>query len=193
MRGFERSGWDGRVFVALGANVPAWYGAPPRMTIGAALVMLEDQGVRVHRRSSWFETAPVPFDPDQPNYVNGVVEVKTRLPARELMTLLLGVEQALGRMRGEPNAPRTIDLDVLAYGPIVHVPEYAGDIHLPHPRMCERSFVMTPLAEIAPDWLHPQTGARASDYAASLGTEGLSWMVDGGGAFGTEWAAAAAE
>jgi 2-amino-4-hydroxy-6-hydroxymethyldihydropteridine diphosphokinase len=192
VRGFEGTDWDGRVFIALGANVPAWPGTPPRMTIGAALVMLEDQGVRVHRRSSWYETAPVPYDPSQPNFVNGAAEVKTRLPARDLMALLLSVETALGRVRSEPNAPRTIDLDLLAYGPIVHAPVYEGDVHLPHPRMCERAFVMTPLAEIAPDWAHPQTGGTAAAYAAALGTAGLSWMPDGGGAFGTEWASAAA-
>ena len=192
MRGFEKSGWDGRIFLGLGANVPLWHGVPARATIGAALVMLEEAGVRVHRRSSWYATKPVPFDPSQPDYVNGVVEVMTRMPARRLMTLMLNIETALGRVRSEPNAPRTIDLDLLAYGPIIHAPEYLGDVHLPHPRMCDRAFVMVPLSEIAPDWHHPQTQGTASEYSVGMDLDGMEVMYDGGGAFGTEWSSAAA-
>jgi len=192
MRGFEKSGWDGRIFIGLGANVPLWYGMLPRATIGAALVMLEDCGIRIHRRSSWYASAPVPYDPNQPDFVNGVVEVMTRMPARELMATMLGIEAALGRVRSIPNAPRTIDMDLLAYGPMVHNAEYEGDVIVPHPRMCDRAFVMTPLAEIAPDWVHPQTHGTASAYAVGLGKDDLNIMYDGGGAFGTEWSAAAA-
>lgn len=182
-------GWDGRVFIGFGANLALWPHMPPRTALGAAAVMLEQSGVRVARRSRWYETLPVPYDPDQPHYVNGVMEVQTSIPARPLMALLLHTEAALGRIRAAQNAPRTVDLDLLAYGPAVHASEFPGDLILPHPRMTERAFVMTPLAEIAPDWRHPETGVLARHTAVRLDIGGMTEMADGGGLFGTEWGA----
>lgn len=182
-------GWDGRVFIGLGANLPLLPHLPPRAALGAAAVMLEQAGVRIARRSRWYETLPEPYDPAQPHYVNGVMEIETRLLARPLMSLLLHVEAALGRVRAAPNAPRTADLDLLAYGPAVHEPEFPGDVALPHPRMAERAFVMGPLAEIAPRWRHPQTGLSALNAALGLDISGMAEMADGGGLFGTEWCA----
>jgi len=78
--------------------------------------------------------------------------------------LLHGVETALGRLRSAPNAPRTLDLDLLDYeGRIM-----AGEVVLPHPRMAERSFVLVPLAEIVPDWRHPVTGLGVGELLAGL-------------------------
>ncbi|MHC8509541.1 MAG: 2-amino-4-hydroxy-6-hydroxymethyldihydropteridine diphosphokinase [Rhodospirillales bacterium] len=189
MNDLTPTGQDGRIFAGLGANLPMQPGMPPRAALGAALAMLEQAGVRVARRSRWYESLPVPYDPAQPNYVNGAVEIETRLPPRDLMTLFLNVEAALGRVRTVPNAPRTVDLDLLVYGSAVHTPEYPGDIVLPHPRMLDRAFVMVPLAEIAPDWRHPETGVLAGEAAVRLNIGGLTEMRDGGGLFGAEWGA----
>lgn len=79
------------------------------------------------------------------------------------MTALLGLETEFGRRRGRANAPRTLDLDLIALGrTVLDEP----DITLPHPRAHERAFVMGPLAEIAPDWIHPRLGATARALAA---------------------------
>lgn len=124
-------------------------------------------GVAIIARSSWWISAAWP-DATQPSFVNGVAFVETRLPPRSLMGFLIGLEAAFGRIRGAANAPRTLDLDLIAYGRLVMS---ASGLILPHPRAQERRFVMGPLAQIAPDWLHPVSGARA-DWLAAHGAFG---------------------
>src|SRR6185503_4871316 len=103
-------------------------------------------------------------DPEQPAYINAVAAVETTLQPVELLTLLHGVETAFGRLRSAPNATRTLDIDLLDYeGRIL-----TEGITLPHPRIRERSFVLVPLVQIAPDWRHPVTGERAADLLAGL-------------------------
>ena len=119
-------------------------------------------GVAIIARSSWWTSAAWP-DATQSSFVNGVAFVATRLPPRSLMAFLLGLEAAFGRIRGEANASRTLDLDLIAYGRLVM---RAHGLTLPHPRAQERGFVMGPLAQIAPDWRHPVSGERADSLAA---------------------------
>lgn len=148
------------ILVGLGANLPG-PGGSPRATLEMALAALGRRGVRIAARSPFYESAPVPPS-DQPWYVNAVARVETELPPAELLRLLLAVEADLGRVRGVRNAPRAVDLDLLAYGERV---ERAPGLVLPHPRLHERAFVLRPLADIAPGWRHPVTG---QDVAALL-------------------------
>ncbi len=143
-----------RIFIGLGANLPGPDG-PARATLEAALVALERTGLRIVRRSRWYESAPVPVS-DQPWYVNGVVEVETDRDPVALLATLHAVEAAFGRTRRVRNEARLLDLDLLAYGDRILEAE-SGPI-LPHPRLHERAFVLLPLAEIAPDWRHPGLG-----------------------------------
>jgi len=143
---------EGGVYIALGANLPSRMGSP-RETLEAALTMIERAGVRVLERSPWYESEPVPPS-DQPWFVNGVAEVVTELNAADLLALLHTIEDDVGRVRRERWEARVLDLDLIDFrgecadgGPI-----------LPHPRMAERSFVLRPLHDIAPDWRHPATG-----------------------------------
>jgi 2-amino-4-hydroxy-6-hydroxymethyldihydropteridine diphosphokinase len=111
------------------------------------------------QQSRWHDTAPVGVPSDQPRYLNGAVIGETALSARALLDRLLAIEEAAGRTRPEPLAPRTLDLDLILYGD--KKIEEPG-LLVPHPRFRERLFVLEPLAEVAPDWIDPATGKTIS-------------------------------
>ena len=150
------------ILIALGANLPSFAG-PPAATLDAALARLEQLGVKIAARSSFYETPAWP-DPAQPSFINAVASLETQLQPVELLALLHGVETAFGRMRSAPNAARSLDLDLLDYDSRI----ISAGLTLPHPRIAERSFVLVPLAEVAPDWRHPVTGAGAGELLAGL-------------------------
>ena len=111
------------------------------------------------RTSRWYDTAPVGVSLDQPRYLNGVVVGATALTARALLNQLLAIEQAAGRTRPTPLAPRTLDLDLILFGDErIREP----GLVVPHPRFRERLFVLEPLAEIAPGWVDPESGEMVS-------------------------------
>jgi 2-amino-4-hydroxy-6-hydroxymethyldihydropteridine diphosphokinase len=152
------------IVVALGANLPSPVHGGPRETLEAALVALDRAGLRVVARSDWYETAPVPVS-DQPWYVNGVAIVASPLPAAEVLGVLHRIEAAFGRVRIAVNAPRVLDLDLLAYGD-----EVSTDWPLlPHPRLHARAFVLRPLADVAPAWRHPVLGLGIDEMLAGIG------------------------
>lgn len=153
--------------VALGCSLPGAY--PSReVLLEAAIDALASEGLAVTGRSAWWTSAAWP-DPTAPAYLNGVVLVETGLPASEVLEALHRIEARFGRMRAEPNAPRTLDLDLIAHGRTV----LDGAVVVPHPRAHERLFVMGPLAEVAPRWRHPVSGRTAADLAANatVGTD----------------------
>ena len=154
-----------QIFIGLGANLPSPRHGSPRATLTAALERLASSGLRVAARSPWYESAPVPMS-DQPWYVNAVARVETELAPIPLLALLNDVEEAFGRVRGERNAPRIIDLDIIAYGDLVA----RGDTPtlLPHPRLEDRAFVLLPLRDIAPGWRHPLLGRSIDELIAAL-------------------------
>ena len=111
-------------------------------------------------RSSLYRSAPV--GADGPDFINAVIAIETRMPAMELLSGLKGIENLAGRERPFPNAPRTLDLDLLLYGQVILD---SDELAVPHPRMWERAFVLVPLAEIAPhlvsaQQLHAVAGQR---------------------------------
>jgi 2-amino-4-hydroxy-6-hydroxymethyldihydropteridine diphosphokinase len=138
-------------YVALGANLGDAAGA-----VRAAMDALGSlPGTRVTARSSLYRTAPV--DAGGPDFINAVVAVETALTAPDLLVQLQALEQGAGRERPYPNAPRTLDLDLLLYGGArIASPR----LLVPHPRMHERAFVLVPLGEIAPA-LVPRDAMRA--------------------------------
>ncbi len=144
---------DQAVIVALGCNDKgAWRDC--REALEAALARFRAEGIDILARSSWWRSAAWP-DPADPPFLNGVVIVRTDHDPHALMAALGRIEETFGRRRGLRNAPRTLDLDLIAYGRL------SGDLDgliLPHPRASERKFVMGPLAEIAPEWEHPAGG-----------------------------------
>lgn len=151
------------ILIGIGANLPSAAG-PPVQTCEAALAALEARGVPVLNRSSWYETAPVPVS-DQPWYINGVAEVSWPGTAADLLAVLHAVEARFGRVRGAVNAPRSLDLDLLAFHDRVNP---ADPPLLPHPRLHERAFVLLPLQDIAPGWVHPKLGLGVAALIAAL-------------------------
>jgi 2-amino-4-hydroxy-6-hydroxymethyldihydropteridine diphosphokinase len=135
-----------RVFVGLGANL-----GDAAATVSAAMDALAAlAGTVCIARSSLYRSAPV--DAAGPDYVNAVVELRTQQQPAVLLRSLQAVEARFGRERPYPNAPRTLDLDLLLYGERrIDTP----DLVVPHPRWRQRAFVLVPLAEIAPELVGP--------------------------------------
>lgn len=141
-------------FIAFGANL----GDPARAYSDAIRSVDALPASRVLRFSALYLSAPVGVS-GQPDYTNAVLEVETAMPAPELLTALLEIERAGGRTRDSHHAARTLDLDLLLYDELIIV---TPALHIPHPRMHRRAFVLMPLVEIAPDIMIPGRGrARA--------------------------------
>ncbi len=143
------------ILIALGANLPSSYGTPAQ-TIDAAYVALDLHGVTIKNKSRIWLTAPVPFDEDQDWYHNSVIEVETKLSADDLLSLMLKTEKEFGRVRTIKNAPRLLDLDLIAYHD--EIIKDGERLIVPHPRMHERLFVLKPLKDIVDNWNHPISG-----------------------------------
>lgn len=154
------------VFVGIGGNLPSPRLGSPQAVLAAAVAALPSEGVNVRRRSRWYASAPVPAA-DQPDFVNGVLEVAAAgLDPAGLLQALHRIEDAFGRERGTRNAARVLDLDLLAWDDLV-LAGCEGPL-LPHPRLHLRAFVLRPLVELAPDWRHPVLGQTARELLAAL-------------------------
>ncbi|WP_372785381.1 2-amino-4-hydroxy-6-hydroxymethyldihydropteridine diphosphokinase [Phenylobacterium sp.] len=154
--------------MALGGNLAGNFTSSEAL-LEAALARFPQAGLPVLARSRWWRSAAWP-DANGNEYRNGIAIVETNAPPEAVLEALFAIERSFGRIRGAPNAPRTLDLDLIAYGRRLN--DGPGLI-LPHPRAHERLFVMGPLAEIAPDWRHPAIGRTAAELAreASVGRD----------------------
>jgi 2-amino-4-hydroxy-6-hydroxymethyldihydropteridine diphosphokinase len=130
-----------KAVVALGANI-----GNPKEQMDLAISMLRE-ATEVIAVSSYYTTKPV-GGPEQPDYINAICILESDLPALDLLSVLHGIEKALGRERIERWGPRTIDLDLIQYGTLL---SKADELELPHPRAHERRFVLEPWREIEPD------------------------------------------
>ena len=143
-------------YLSLGSNIE------PERNLPAAVTHLAQFG-QVQAVSTVWETLPVGFN-DQPNFLNAAVLLETHLSAETLREeAIAGIERTLGRVRtANKNAPRTIDIDIMLFNrDIIQL----NGRHIPDPEVLERSFVAIPLAEIAPDYVHPETGRTLKDIA----------------------------
>ena len=136
-------------YLSLGSNIE------PELNLPAAVTQLARYG-RVRAISTVWETLPVGFT-DQPNFLNLALILETRLSAQALRNeAIAAIETALGRVRSEnKNAPRTIDIDIMLFN---HDALQINERHIPDPEVLERAFVAIPMAEIAPNYVHPETG-----------------------------------
>ena len=155
-------------YVALGSNLEQ-----PAQQVTAALAALATlPHCHAVCASSLYATTPVGYA-DQPDFINAVARLDTTLDAFALLDALQALETRFGRVRSFRNAPRVLDLDLLLYG------EHCQDhptLTLPHPRMHERTFVLMPLADVAPDLLIPGCG-RVADCLAGLPVNGIEKLA----------------
>ncbi len=149
------------VYIALGANL----GERSTTLAGAIRTLTTEHAVTLCAASSLYETSAVGGPAGQPDYLNAVVAIATRLPPHDLLDTLMQIEHVNGRRRDTHHGPRTLDLDLLLYGDCV----IADDrLQVPHPRAHLRRFVLTPLAEIAPKLVHPRLGLTVTQLLDRL-------------------------
>lgn len=156
--------------IALGSNI-----GNSRSILQEALAVCSQQsGIAVVAASSQYRTAPV--GPPQPDYVNScaLLQVEKHSP-QQLLLILLDVERQFGRIRQQVWGPRTLDLDLLLFDDRI---VETSQLQLPHPHMAERAFVLVPLAEIAPQWVHPVSDRTIADLAAQIDASGVQRLSE---------------
>ncbi|WP_299048137.1 2-amino-4-hydroxy-6-hydroxymethyldihydropteridine diphosphokinase [uncultured Tateyamaria sp.] len=174
------------MLVALGSNMSSDVGSPSEI-LQKAISELENAGAVIRARSRFFRTPAVPAG-SGPDFVNAAIAIGAPWSAPETISRLHEVEAGLGRRRTARWEQRVIDLDLLAHGDTIR-PNVAtvrtwmdlpqdqqqeaapGQLLLPHPRMHERAFVLVPLADVAPDWVHPITRRSVDEMCAALSPE----------------------
>jgi 2-amino-4-hydroxy-6-hydroxymethyldihydropteridine diphosphokinase len=161
------------ILIGIGANLAGPNGGPPLDTVRWAAVQLDGLlNLSLRGLSRWYKTEPVPPS-DQPPYINGVANLATPAGAvepdpAELLSRLQRIEARADRVRGERNAARTLDLDIITMGLSGQTVRTSPDPILPHPRAHTRAFVLVPLLEVAPDWVHPVAHRSARELLAAL-------------------------
>ena len=159
----------GPIYVAIGANLPGPDGRPARSSCAGAVEALRGlPGMRLVGVSRWYATRSIPAG--APDYVNGVVWLDGGVDPGWLLARLQAIEAKGGRVRGTVDAPRTLDLDIVAIGGMLRG---APDPVLPHPRAHLRRFVLEPLAELAPGWMHPRLGLSCAQMLRNLPEQGV--------------------
>ena len=158
------------IFLGLGSNLPSKYG--DRFTnINLAISSLEGYGIKVIKKSSFYETPSYP-NKENPKFINAVILVETTLPPIDLMSVLIFIEEKLERKRGKKNDPRTCDIDIIDYNSQILNLRYNNlDLTVPHKELTSRNFILFPLQEISPTWEHPKTKEIISVLLQKLNDE----------------------
>lgn len=157
-----------RVYLALGSNM-----GERKNYLEQAIQHLPPQ-VRVLHTSSVYETEPWGYE-EQPAFLNQVIEAQTTLSPLELLAYLKEVEDRMGREETFRYGPRVIDIDILFYEDLTYADE---ELQIPHPRITERAFVLVPLAEIAPDLIHPELGESIRELLRDVDQQGVEPFVE---------------
>ncbi len=148
------------VYIAFGSNI-----GDRGAAIEEALNLIEQNEMKIVKKSKIYETEPYGYV-DQPSFLNGAVEVETNLSCRDVLERLLSIENQIGRVREFKWGPRIIDLDIIFYNNEIFDEE---DLKVPHPDMQSRDFVLRPLNDLCPDYVHPVLDKTIGELLGELG------------------------
>jgi len=137
--------------------------------IEKAKFFLKQSGINILRSSSFYETFSWP-NKSKPKFINVIIQSDTNIFPKKFLQISKSIENKLGRKKTYKNAPRTCDIDIISYGSKI----FLGDIEIPHKRMSERNFVLIPLFEIAPDYVHPKTKISIKKLIFSLSIKDIT-------------------
>ena len=158
------------LLLGLGSNLASNFGNRFE-NIDLAISYLQSYEMQLLKKSSFYETLSYP-DINNPKFINVVVEVSTNLPPEDLASVLIFIEKKLERKRNQKNEPRTCDIDIIDYNGRVMDFSYKSLIFkVPHEKLIYRNFVLYPLQEIAPNWVHPISKEKISNLIAKLPEE----------------------
>ena len=158
------------IILALGSNLSSIYG-DRYQNIDLALIQLGKYGIIITKKSSFYETPSYPNKKD-PKFINVVIEVDSGLPPEDLASVLLFIEEKLGRKRLKKNDPRTCDIDIIDFkGKVLNFNYNKLIFTVPHKDLTNRNFVLLPLKEIRPDWKHPKTKESINNLIEKLTPE----------------------
>ena len=137
--------------------------------IEKAKFILKQSGINIIKSSSFYETLSWP-DKSDPKYINIIIQSNTNIKPKKFLQISKSIENKLGRKKDYKNAPRTCDIDIISYGKKIS----SGDIEIPHKRMSKRNFVLIPLFEIAPYYVHPKTNESIKKLIFSLSIDDIT-------------------
>jgi len=161
------------IYLGIGSNV-----GDRESNLHLALGLMDDNGIHTVQLSPIYETDPIDSPAHAGKFLNLVCESRTSLNLDALGVILKSIEQRLGRKPAPINSPRIIDIDILLYGEAV---VKTGQFTVPHPRMIQRAFVLVPLADIAPNLIHPVLRLTVGELLARVpGRRGVHLFSDGG-------------
>ena len=157
------------IFLGIGSNLKSSFGDRFR-NIELAINYIKKNDIKLVKKSSFYETLSYP-DKSKPKFINIVVSIETKLSPVDLMNFLISVEEKLERKRLKKNDPRTCDIDIIDYnGTVSDIKTLKMQINLPHKDMDTRNFVLYPLKEISPNWIHPKTKKKIDVLIENLKT-----------------------
>ena len=139
------------IYIGIGSNLNGKNNETPLQNCKKALEVIKKE-LNISKLSSWYKSEPVPVS-NQPWFVNSVIEISTNKSPLDLLNFILNIEQNFGRIREKKNEARIIDLDIIDYKKKIIYKK--NELITPHPRMHKRSFVLLPLNELNPKWVHP--------------------------------------
>ena len=158
------------IFLGLGSNLSSKYGNR-FVNINLGISYLEENGIKVIKKSSFYETPSYP-NKNNPKFINVIILVETILSPKDLMSILILIEEKLERQRGKKNDPRTCDIDIIDYNSQILNLKYNNlDLTIPHKELASRNFILFPLQEISPNWKHPKTNEIISFLIQKLNQE----------------------